>query len=39
MLETLNDIFYRMYYYNIIISGGIEMIGKIVVQMDTEYDA
>jgi hypothetical protein len=39
MQETLSDIFYKMYYYNIIMSSGASIIGKIAVQVDAERDA
>jgi hypothetical protein len=34
MQETLSNIFYRMYYYNVIMSGGTSIAGKITVQVD-----
>jgi hypothetical protein len=39
MRETLSNIFYRMYYYNVIMSGGASIAGKIAVQVDVERDA
>jgi hypothetical protein len=38
MRETLSNIFYRMYYYNVIMSGGTSIAGKITVQVDVERD-
>jgi hypothetical protein len=39
MRETLSNIFYRMYYYNVFISGGALIAGKVAVQVDAERDA
>ena len=39
MRETLSDIFYKLYYYNVIMSGGASIAGKITVQVDAERDA
>ena len=39
MRETLSDIFYKMYYYNIILFGGALVAGQIRVQVDAERDA
>src|ERR1700689_4300244 len=39
MRETLSDIFYKMYYYNVILSGGALIAGQIRVQVDAERDA
>ena len=39
MRETLSDIFYKMYYYNVILSGGASIAGQIRVQVGVERDA
>ena len=39
MLEILSDIYYRIHYYDVIMSGGALITGKITVQVDTERDA
>ena len=39
MRETLSNIFYRMYYYNVFMSGGTSITGKITVQVGAERDA
>ena len=35
----LSDIFYKMYYYNVIVSGGASIAGQIRVQVGVERDA
>ena len=39
MREMLSNIFYRMYYYNVIVSGGASIAGQITVQVGVERDA
>jgi len=39
MRETLSDIYYRIHYYDVIVSGGASVAGKIAVQVDVKRDA
>jgi hypothetical protein len=39
MLEILSNIYYRMNFYDAIMSGSAAIAGKIVVQVDAERDA
>jgi hypothetical protein len=39
MRETLSDIYYRIHYYNIIMSSSVALAGKIAMQVDARRDA
>ena len=39
ILKILSDIYYRMNFYNIIMSGSILIISKIIIQVDAKSDA
>jgi hypothetical protein len=39
ILESLSDIYYRMNFCNVIMSGGTLIAGKIAVQVDVKRDA
>ena len=39
MRETLSDIYYRIHYYNVIMSGSAALAGKIAVHVDARRDA
>jgi hypothetical protein len=39
MLEILSDIYYKIHFYDVIVSGGASIAGKIAVQVDAKRDA